>query len=476
MDRRARVAALVAAGLGLAGCGGGGSSTSSTSTTTTYTRGVPVSTSLSGGATLSLPGGGDDYLLILANNDDPSGTATVTSNSGTTVLPPLATDYISRGRAALSQTARARRPAPRARTAVPAVGSVRTFYLVEGSSPTTTATLMAVGNHTLVYLDNTTPSGTFTSDDITDLETQFDTYIYPTVISNFGPVPDVDGTGHVILLLTPSVVTYGYFYAGDLTGGGNDAEMIYCVTPKASLGTTYASLRVGLLATLAHELEHIVIYNCKNFLHSVGPEEVWLDEGLAFNAEQVCGYLDDPGGPPERVFSYFQSPESYTIRQLSEPAPLVLVGVGYLFVRYLGDRFGQTVFGQLEQSNAIGESNVSDVTGVPYTTLVLDAAAAFYLNGTGLNSASKYAIPSFNTRTSYGGGATEGQALTLTGPLYTTVDASSGAPAFSASFAAGGLRYLRLKNVPSGGASLSLKLAAGSTGWAEVIRLPSTAP
>lgn len=465
--------------LGLAGCGGGGTSGGGgalpgSPESVAAVRGVPVVRALAAGADFSLPGG-DDYLVALVNHGDPGGTVALTVNGGGTALPTLPTSRAVEARGHRPQASFGL-PAPgglataRVRATEPAVGSSRVFTVLEPTMHDITATLRVSGSKCLVYVDNDTDAGAFASGDLADLQQAWDTVIYPSDTTNFGPESDVDANGKVILLMTPTIRSggYGYYYPGDISGN-NHADMVYCLVPKPSLGQTYASFRTALLATLVHEFQHLINYNNKGLLRTVGSEESWLNEALSFNSEYVAGFTDTPGGPPERVQAYLLSPESYTLRELSGNYQNGHAGLGFMYVRYLVDHFGQSVLGKLVQSDYRGLANVARATGANTDSLLATVAATIYLSQTGLTTDGNYRFITFNPRGKYTNG---GQ---LAGPRYTTVSAASGAPAFSASWAAAGLRYLRLTGAPSAG--LRLKFAGDATNSEVVlIRVPASAP
>ena len=227
------VAAAFAAAL--CGCGGGGSSTPPevTGTLVASTRAVPETVSVASSPTVRVAGGGDDYLLILSESAGTIGSATVTVNGGTNSLPLLDARRSAGVRRHIPTASWGlglgpSRAVERAETD-PAVGSTRTFNVVEGSTPTVTATLRTKGTHCLLYVDNSTVVGAFTDDDLVDLREEFDSQIYATDTSLFGATGDVDGNGRIILLFTPTIRDggYGYFYPADVAGAGNQADMLY---------------------------------------------------------------------------------------------------------------------------------------------------------------------------------------------------------------------------------------------------------
>jgi len=462
---------LGALALALAGCGGGGKPA-----TVTAQRGVPLFHTVGRGLALTLPGG-DDYVLALVSTAGASGSVTAYLNGGGDLLPPLTVTRAAgrrRHRPQVELPPVARAAAARAASrALPAVGSQRTFAVLEGPTREVTATLRASGEHCLLYVDNSTAPGVLTDADLADLRQQFDSSIYPTDTSVFGPASDVDGNGRLIVLFTPTVDPngFGYFYAGDVMSGyGNNADMFYALVPRPERGDTYASLRTAILATLWHEFQHLINYNNKVLVRFGSDEESWLNEGLSFNAEYVGGLLDTDGGPPERVGRWLSSPESFTLLNRTVPYQHGHAGIGFLFVRWLVERYGQEVLGKLVRSGLTGVANVEAATGHPLATLWPRCAAAVYLTGTGLSNDAQCNLATFNPRGAYEFG---GQ---LHGPGLTPVDAASGTPRAEVAWARGGVRYLRLTGAPAGGLNLALNSTDGDNTVVTVIRIPPSTP
>ncbi len=480
-SRRVR-RSLLALGLlvGLAGCGGGGGGGGSTPTggrPIATARGVPQTITVRNSPAYRLGGGGDDYLLILSEPYGAGGTASVRLNGGTTTLPLLGSRAPEAGAGRHVPIAtwnnllagRLGSEPPTRQLSDPPIGSQRRFTVLTGEDRLVTATLREKGRHCLLYVDNATAAGALTAANMADLRRDFDDHIYPTTTGALGPTGDVDGNNKVIFLLTPTLplTGYGYFYPGDLLGANNSADMLYMTVPRPHLNLTYERLRSGLLATMAHELAHLINFNHKK---GIGSEESWLNEGLSFVSEQLNGYLDSVGGSPENVAYYFRSPERYTGRELSGDYLDGHAGVNYLFVRYLADRFGEDVLPRLVTSRLRGQENVRQATGQEYAVLQPQFAAALYLSGTGLSADPRYQLTGFDTRGEY-----PLVGAKLHGPQQTVLSAASGQPRAAITWARGGLRYLRFTRVPAAGAYIQLS-TADATIQATFLRLPATAP
>lgn len=190
---------------------------------------------------------------------------------------------------------------------VAALGESRDFYIFTdlNSANTTkiTATRKTDMNYSQIWLDDafslTYPPGSVaTLDTALEKETPNDTTrgIYNLVVDSLDArVPDVDGDGKVIILITqmPSDV-YGYFWpmdqypAGTYTFDGmdyhsNGADMLYVSADSAELGAG-ASNEYGLETVVTHEFQHL-LHNAMD-----QDERTWVNEGLSEYAMFICGY------------------------------------------------------------------------------------------------------------------------------------------------------------------------------------------
>ncbi len=470
--------------LGVVGCGSGGSSSAPVAPqggrTVASVRGVPETIAVYNSRPVRVAGGGDDYLLILSEPSPAGGTASIQVNGGTTplpLLPPIeAEERRSRPGRRVAMTGwtglldgelgrAATRP-----VVAPVVGSARRFKAEAGGGGVVTATLREKGRHALIYVDDETEAGALTAADLAELRAKFDDEIYPTDTTRLGPTGDFDRNGGVILLITPAVIegVNGYFNEEDMVPGqGNDADMLYIAAPQPSEGQTYDLLRHTVQATVAHELAHLISFNHKA---AVGGEETWLDEGYGQIAEQLNGFLDSPNSAAAYAEFYLAAPEQYTARQLDFNYEFGHAAAGYLFVRYLTDRFGDGALRGLVRIREKGVANVRQVTGQAYAALQPQFGAALFLAGTGLSADPRYSLPGFNPRADY-----PGAEVSLEGPRQTTLSAAGGRPQATIAWQRGGLRYVRLTQVPAGGTQLHLSTRDTAV-QATFVRIPADLP
>ena len=180
-----------------------------------------------------------------------------------------------------------------------------------------TGRIVAISNRAIVVSDTANPTDGFTTEDLQNFGTTFDTLVYPVDTLNFGAPTDIDKNQHVILFFTravneltpPSQNFYvgGFFFSRDLfpttTAGtvegcatSNFAEMLYLLVPDPTGNVnqnvrTADFVRTVTVGTLAHEFQHLI--NASRHLYLNGSatfEDTFLDEGLAHEAEELTFY------------------------------------------------------------------------------------------------------------------------------------------------------------------------------------------
>jgi hypothetical protein len=216
--------------------------------------------------------------------------------------------------------------------AVPQVGDLTNLNTNSSSACTNanirTGRIVAISNRATVVSDTANPSDGFTTEDFQNFATTFDTLVYPVDTLNFGAPTDIDKNQHVVLFFTravneltpPSQNFYvgGFFFSRDLfpttTAGtvvgcatSNFAEMLYLLVPDPT-GIVNQNVRTAdfvrtvTVGTLAHEFQHLI--NASRHLYVNGSatfEDVFLDEGLAHEAEELMFYRASGLAPGQNV-------------------------------------------------------------------------------------------------------------------------------------------------------------------------------
>jgi hypothetical protein len=284
-----------------------------------------------------------------------------------------------------------------------------------GSYVRVSANLRYAGNNVLIYSDESQPPGSFVQADYDAYGVQFDSQIFPTDTTYFGAPTDIDNNDRVIVLFTPRVndltpdgtagqgVITGFFLVNDLALNyfpqtSNGAEIFYAMVPDPNgvWGNSISKSAVqGFIpGTLAHELEHMISYGYRFIVLGNGSniylgQETWLEEGMAHIAEDLNGFTTSNAN---RVSIYY----------LPDPGNISLMGSDtlgqrggiFLFLRYLGDQYGNAIFKSMVRTTAKGRGCVQSVTGVGFYTSVAEYLAALYLDDSGLSTDPKYEFTS----------------------------------------------------------------------------------
>ena len=301
--------------------------------------------------------------------------------------------------------------------AVPAVGEVRTFNVLDSSGGFDQVTAQAeyVGTHAAIFVDVTAPppqEGGLAAADLASLAARFDEVIHPTVTTAFGAASDIDANQRIIILFTPAVNRLtprnssgfigGFFYGVDLlteSTGSNQGEIFYALVPDPSGQYSDAHTKTQVLqsvpAVLAHEFQHMVHFNERVLVRNAGNQEaLWLSEALAQMAEELvarvyAGVGDDQSatlfrvGAVQRARRYLRGPDTVSVVVTAGQGSLAERGAGFLDMLWLEDQRGSGILGDLTKTTRTGVANVEAQTGEPWPDLLADWWAATYLDGPG---------------------------------------------------------------------------------------------
>ncbi|MGH7558015.1 MAG: hypothetical protein ACREMD_09645 [Gemmatimonadota bacterium] len=262
------------------------------------------------------------------------------------------------------------------------------------------ATLRYVGDNTEIWVDDRMPEGNLPASVLQSIGDTFDDETYPTDRAVFGEESDVDSNGRINIVLTPTVnalnteasveegvALFGFFFGVDLGPTtvfpfSNQSEVFYAVVPDP--GSEFSPLDIpvegidDLLSSIfAHEFEHMISANQHILERSGQAEAVWLDEGLAHFAETLNGFHVQ-----NRLRSalFLDDPENTSL--VGGEDTLERRGAAWLLVRYMVDRFGEEILGQLVQTSLTGIPNVESVTDRSMPFLFHEWVSALFLDGT----------------------------------------------------------------------------------------------
>jgi len=274
---------------------------------------------------------------------------------------------------------------------------------------TVTTRLRFAGRNVLVWVD----TAARVDDAVLLPMTQwFDGELYATDVEHFGLPSDVDGDGrvHVVLTgvvnaLTPlgqcslSGFVSGFVSAHDLfpgTPSAAGAEVFYGYVPdetgRFGCPHSLANWTRTMPLTFVHELQHLINFHQKVFVRGGREESVWLNEALSHYAEELASLVQErrypwPAGraSPEQQFPdtagwfilnnminayvYLREPYRHSLTAFTSGGTLEERGAGWLFVRWLADRFGPDIPRRLVQSGDQGAVNVTARTGIPMERL-----------------------------------------------------------------------------------------------------------
>jgi hypothetical protein len=143
------------------------------------------------------------------------------------------------------------------------------------------------------------------------------------------------------------------------------------------------------LSTISHEFTHVIVWNEKvgqdgTFPEGAIPLNATLDEGLAVLNEDLSGftYTGTDGGN----FFLLSAVDGLLKEGLNRPffqfqGGLDDYGAGYLFWRYMHDRFGEDTLREITTSAGVGRENISTIVQLPFSEVFGDFVQAVALNG-----------------------------------------------------------------------------------------------
>lgn len=330
----------------------------------------------------------------------------------------------------------------------PTLGSTRTFKVLSNFSTNTwtqiTAQLAYLGNNIYLYIDTNAPANGFSAAQLADFGLLFDQTLYGITTNAFGQPSDIDGNGHVIMVMSPLVnadtpasacastgFVAGFFDSEDFNGSSdpnsNQGEVFYSVVPDpsatVSCAHTVANIGLTIPGTFLHELEHLISYSQHVIVNHVGAPSSGLDEGLAIIAEELGSLYYEQKCPPPAcrtnpsqlfpdssqgfIQSFFN--DSYLYAVLPDTVSLTLHndsengfswrGGDWLLMRYLGDQYGANFFRAMMTGPADGLTSIASITGTPITTIFANLGIALYTDSfPGLPRATTPAVNRFQSR------------------------------------------------------------------------------
>jgi hypothetical protein len=238
-----------------------------------------------------------------------------------------------------------------------------------------------------IIIEDPAVSGHLTAQDYSDLDTELDAFVAPIDNEYFGMPADLDGNERVIVFFTGQVnrlsppgsnsIVIGFFTSLDLLDptdcpSSNEAEVVWLIGPDPGgiIGPQITANFVKIIARglVAHEYQHLLNAE-QRFILGNGQfnEEIWLNEGMSHIAEEASGLFRigartrgglgfneiGVGGAKRDAFddfhrgnfvnleAYLSAPTEVAALSVGNPSnSFPMRGWGYLFLRWLGDRYG----------------------------------------------------------------------------------------------------------------------------------------
>lgn len=260
-------------------------------------------------------------------------------------------------------------------------GSTRTFRMMNSLSSATSyinvqGEVRCVGENVIIYVD-TQVGDEMSAADVQEVCSNFDIDLGDE-LNLLGDLSDIDGNGKLIVFMSAQVnklggmgggIITGYFYPGDLYGGGdmsNNAEIVYTMVPdpEGKWGVTVSKeFTLGNLipAVLVHEAQHAISYNQHVFVKGGNPEDPWLNEAMSHFIEDYMGLGREN---PSRVKMFLDNTALAGLVSSSTPN-LIERGASYLFLRYLYEQHpdGDAFLRALMNTSLTGVENIEQAFG-----------------------------------------------------------------------------------------------------------------
>jgi len=238
--------------------------------------------------------------------------------------------------------------------------TIQTFTVYPYSYVQITATLLAIGDHSYVYVANSVINNVGKSTAQSKAETyrdEFDDVIYPSDTLYFGSpdgnLGDIDGDPKVtILLLSLDMNVAGYFDPTNEIAEtySNQREMIYVEYDMSDIQYSFA--------VIAHEFQHLIHFNHDQ-------DELWfIDEGCSEFATYAAGYWAGNDNLTYFAEDYFaNNPEDSLLywNYYSNGSDVRIdYGGAYLFIFYLAEKYGFQIIETLVAETENGAQGVEN--------------------------------------------------------------------------------------------------------------------
>ena len=251
-----------------------------------------------------------------------------------------------------------------------------------------------VSDHAYFFVDNDVIAAM--EPFLSDYGEAFDT-LYHVNRAKLGQENDVDGNGKVIVVFSGVISDnlLGYFWSVDKFEHddinnplSNEGDIVY-LTADAEYQLDQGDY---IPATLAHEFQHMIYFD-EHYDRDAPGSLAWLNEALSQAAEYFNGYFDNHNSWIASFLETYGRGLSLTHWTSNN------YGFGAIFIRYLIDRFGEAVAGELCATDDIGIKAVENATGMGFNALFMDFLKAMVMSGTGDSDEPEHRFTTLNLAT-----------------------------------------------------------------------------
>jgi hypothetical protein len=155
------------------------------------------------------------------------------------------------------------------------------------------------------------------------------------------------------------------------------------------------------MGTFIHEMQHMISFFHHVIARGGDSEEGWLNEGLSHIAEELASKLYEARYPPPlgrststqifpdssqpfispqllNAYIYLNSTTNHSVTTYDGSGSLEERGAAWLFLRWLGDQKGDTIYRRLVQTSQKGIANLEAHTGESFAQLFGDFSVAIW--------------------------------------------------------------------------------------------------
>ncbi len=277
----------------------------------------------------------------------------------------------------------------------PALGETRSFIVYVTPSQTQSRNFIykKTSANCYIWVDSTENiSDAILDDYVTDFEASI-----TELRTDFGHDQDTDGEGPIYILISSVFNDFcgGYFNSTDkyAVDGSNNHDIVYLANNSYAVVGKYTAEEGQEYnkATLAHEFQHMINFDCHYRNNAIVPETIWLNEGLSELASYVCGHGDANNF---KIKAFLDFPVGITVWDQTSSS----YGAGLLFTRYIYERYPAKITNMVN-TNLVGIANIESTLGVNFDEFITDFYLALCYDGTGYSVDPRYEFATLNLRT-----------------------------------------------------------------------------